>query len=90
MTKTKPTNTPIDEILLTEIDTDFRNEPRFEDPIKYVVVRDDRRVSDHEYMDKKDSRAINENNFWSRVVNNWSPGEKVEIAEFNKKKHRIW
>jgi len=70
--------------------SEFRNEPRFEDPVKYVVVRNDQRVSDNEYSDPDDFRADDEKIFWQRVVTNWSPGEKVEIVKFNKKKHRNW
>ena len=58
------------------------------EPTKYVVVRDDRRVSDFEYLESRDPKALDEKAFWKRVVDNWSVGEKVDIVKFNKKKHR--
>lgn len=61
-----------------------------EETVKYVVVRDDRRVSDNEYTDPKDPKAIDEKNFWQRVCKKWSPSEKASIVKFNKKKHRNW
>ena len=61
-----------------------------EESEKFVVVRDDRRVSDNEYTDDKDPKAIEEMQFWKRVCTNWSPQEKVKTVKFNKKKHRNW
>jgi hypothetical protein len=63
---------------------------KVEEPEKYVVVRDDRRVSDHDYPNDDDPKAIEEWNFWQRVCTNWSPREKASIVKYNKKKHRNW
>ena len=60
------------------------------EPTRYVVVRDDKRVSDNDYSNPDDTHAIAEHGFWERLVDNWSPGEKVEIVKFNKKRHRNW
>lgn len=57
---------------------------------RYVVVRGGLRVSDKDYPEPSDPRAITEMNFWLRVVNRWPDGTKVEIVQYDKKKHRIW
>lgn len=89
--KKKEADTSAIETLATEIVTTVsKDEPRKEEPVKYVVVRDDRRVSDNEYTDPKDPKAVNERDFWKRVCENWSPSERAEIVKFNKKKHRNW
>lgn len=53
---------------------------------KFVVVRNGVRVSDADYLDAKDNKAVDEMNFWKRVA----PDEVVEIVLYNKRKHRIW
>lgn len=67
-----------------------KDNPSSNEPKKYVVVRDDIRVSDVEYGDPSDPEAISEKNYWNRIVSKWSPNEKVEIVQYNKKRHRVW
>jgi hypothetical protein len=57
---------------------------------KYVVVRDNLRVSDKEYITADDPAAVNERDFWQRVVNRFPDGTKVNIVEYDKKRHRVW
>jgi hypothetical protein len=59
-------------------------------PTKYVVIRDNYRVSDREYEAFDDPNAINELQFWTRVANNHSYKEPVKIAVYDPKKHRVW
>jgi hypothetical protein len=47
---------------------------------KYIVVRDGRRVSEHEYNSKHD--ATQELNFWKKVVSRWPDGTKLDIVEY--------
>lgn len=56
----------------------------------FVVTRGGLRVSDIEYQTEDDLSAINEVNFWKRVVSKYPDGTRVEIVQFDKKKHRIW
>lgn len=56
----------------------------------YVVVREGYRVSDQEYSTPDDPVAKDERQFWKRVADNFSYGEKVEIVKYDNKKHRIW
>jgi len=79
-------------------------EPMFENNIKdaienaasisftslYVVTRDGYRVSDREYTSVADKDALNEMKFWNKVSKNHSWGEKVEIVQYDSKKHRVW
>ena len=89
--KTETADTSAIDTLAEEIvNTISKDGPRKDEPVKYVVVRDDRRVSDNEYTDPKDPYAIGELDFWKRVCANWSPSEKVATVKFNKKKHRNW
>lgn len=57
---------------------------------RYVVVRNGLRVSDKDYSTPDDERAILEKEFWQKVVKRWPDGTKVQILQFDKKKHRIW
>lgn len=57
---------------------------------RYVVVRNGVRVSDKDYPQPDDSRAIAERDFWQRVVTRWPDGTKIDVVPFDKKKHRIW
>lgn len=59
-------------------------------PVRFVVVRDDHRVSDKEYESAIDEAAIAECEFWTRVAKNHSYGEPVGIVPFEPKKHRVW
>jgi len=56
----------------------------------YVVVRGGLRVSDKDYTRMDEPRAIAEKEFWQKVVERWPDGTKVEIVQYDKKKHRIW
>lgn len=58
--------------------------------VRYVVVRDGYRVSDREYEDPSDPVCVDEVQFWTRVSENFSYGEKVEPVEYDSKKHRVW
>jgi len=59
-------------------------------PVSYVVVREGFRVSDSEYVSPQDLVAIAECAFWNKVAVNHSYGEKVEIVQYDSKKHRVW
>jgi hypothetical protein len=59
-------------------------------PVTYVVVREGFRVSDREYVSPQDLAAIVECEFWNKVAVNHSYGEKVEIVQYDPKKHRVW
>lgn len=58
--------------------------------IMYVVVREGFRVSDREYQTKDDPYAIEEQAFWSHIAKAYSYGERVDIVQYESKKHRIW
>lgn len=74
--------TPIDAVVVSE-------EQKNNNPT-YVVIRGGCRVSDIEYATLNDPSAIAEKDFWQRVVNKYPDGTKIEIVQFDKKKHRIW
>ena len=78
---------PISEIVEQKQETDWT--PGEKAP-RYVVVRGGLRVSDKDYPDPNEPRAIAEMNFWRKVVSRWPDGTKVEIVQYDKKKHRIW
>lgn len=56
----------------------------------YVVIRGGIRVSDNEYLTPDYPQAISEKEFWQKIVNQYPDGTKVEIVQYDKKKHRIW
>lgn len=58
--------------------------------VTYVVVRDGHRVSDREYQTLDDPWAIHEQEFWALITKNHSYGERVDIVQYDSKKHRIW
>lgn len=58
--------------------------------VKYVVVRDNKRVSDKEYDSVDDPAAISERDFWKRVITRWPDGTKVMIVKYDNKLHRTW
>jgi hypothetical protein len=58
--------------------------------ITYVVVRDGFRVEDREYETPDDPAAVDTKDFWTRVSKNFSWGEKVDIVQYESKKHRVW
>ena len=78
---------PISEIVEVEQETDWSPG---EKETRYVVIRGGLRVSDKDYPEQNDQRAIAEMNFWRKVVSRWPDGTKVEIVQYDKKKHRIW
>jgi len=57
---------------------------------RFVVVRDGLRVSDKEYSNVDEPKAIAEKDFWQKIVDRWPDGTKVEIVQYDKKKHRVW
>ena len=57
---------------------------------RYVVTRGGLRVSDKDYPKADEPRAIAEKEFWQKVVNKYPDGTKIEIVQYDKKKHRIW
>lgn len=57
---------------------------------RYVVVRGGIRVSDKDYVKSDDDKAITEAAFWQKIVKRHPDGTKIEIVQFDKKKHRIW
>ena len=61
-----------------------------ETSVKYVVVREGYRVSDVEYDSPVESNCLAEIKFWSNVSKNNSYGEKVEVVQYNSKKHKVW
>ena len=58
--------------------------------ISYVVVRDGLRVEDREYETPDDPTAVATKEFWTRVSQNHSWGELVDIVQYESKKHRVW
>lgn len=90
MPRKKNTETEVSPTVETPTKEIVSSVSKEEESEKYVVVRDDRRVSDNEYKSPDDPKAVEEHNFWYRVVSKWSRGEKVETVKFNKKKHRNW
>ncbi len=56
----------------------------------FVVTRGGFRVSDNEYGTADCPQAIQERDFWQKVANDSNDDTKVEIVEYDNKKHRIW
>ena len=56
----------------------------------YVVTRGGLRVSDKDYLKADEPRAIAEKDLWQKVINKWPDGTRIEIVQYDKKKHRIW
>jgi hypothetical protein len=86
----QPDEIPTLEIPISEMveqETDWSPGER---EIRYVIVRSGLRVSDKDYPEQSDPRAIAEMNFWRKVISRWPDGTKVEIVQYDKKKHRIW
>jgi len=65
-------------------------EQRMETISTFVVTRGGCRVSENEYPTAETPKAIEEKDFWQKVVSKYPDGTKVEIVPFDKKKHRIW
>ena len=55
---------------------------------RFVVTRNGLRVSDSEYQTKEE--AHNEYNHWHKIVTRWPDGTKIEIVEFDDRKHKIF
>jgi len=56
-------------------------------PKKYVVTRSGLRVSESEYESKELAKLEFEH--WRKIVSRWPDGTKIEISEFDEKKHHI-
>jgi hypothetical protein len=52
-----------------------------------VVVRSGTRVSELVYESKQDAKI--EFDHWSGILKRWPDGTKVEIAEYDEKKHKV-
>jgi len=61
-----------------------------ESSLRYVVTRGGLRVSDREYPSVNEPNALAEKEFWQKIVSRWPDGTKIEIVQYDKKKHRIW
>ena len=61
-----------------------------EGTLKYVVTRNGIRVSDKEYASDNEDAIIDEFTFWKNVVSKFPDGTKIQIVQYDKKKHRIW
>jgi hypothetical protein len=57
---------------------------------KYVVIREGYRVSDKDYPTQNDPAAIAERNYWQNIATNWSYGERVQVVQYDSKRHRVW
>jgi hypothetical protein len=86
----QPDEVPTLEIPISELVEQETDWSPGEKETRYVVIRGGLRVSDKDYPEQNDSRAIAEMNFWRKVINRWPDGTKVEIVQYDKKKHRIW
>lgn len=87
MSKTKSVK---DTAQLDEVLTSTKPTTTEEQEILHVVLRGGHRVSDREYTSANEQAALNERDFWQRIINRHPDGTKVEIVEFNKKLHRVW
>jgi len=88
--RTQPDEVPNLEVPLTELVEQETNWTPGQTTPRYVVVRSGLRVSDKDYAKPDEDRALNEAAFWQRVVRRHPDGTKIEIVQFDKKKHRIW
>lgn len=57
---------------------------------KFVVVRDGMRVSDKDYAQPNDPQAQSERVYWQNIANRWSHGERVQVVQYDSKRHRVW
>ena len=94
MVNKKRTNqTQLDEVPTPEvssIETVEQDWVPSESSLRYVVTRGGLRVSDREYPEINEPKAIAEKEFWQKIVDHWPDGTKIEIVPYDKKKHRIW
>jgi hypothetical protein len=58
--------------------------------IKFVVTREGLRVSDKDYQTINDPAAIAERDYWQKIANKWSYGERCAVVQYDSKRHRIW
>jgi hypothetical protein len=89
-----------EEVLILDVPVSESVERLLQEPIdtwspgeslpRYVVVRSGLRVSDKDYPKSDEPRAIAERDFWRKVIERWPDGTKVEIVQYDKKKHRVW
>ena len=54
---------------------------------KFVVVRSGQRVSELIYESKQDAKI--EFDHWDSIVKRWPDGTRIEIAEYDEKKHKV-
>lgn len=88
--RTQPDDVPNLEVPINEsVEQEINWTPGQATP-RYVVVRGGLRVSDKDYSKPDEDRAITEAAFWQKVVKRHPDGTKIEIVQFDKKKHRIW
>lgn len=90
MTKTKSNKKSKQDVVLNLVEANVVFEEQKVATPTFVVTRGGLRVSDAEYNSENDQAAIAEANFWKSIVNKYPDGTKVEIVQFDKKKHRIW
>jgi len=88
--KTKTKKVSLDQIPNLEVPLTSEFEEQNETPTRYVVVRGGMRVSDKEYQNPDEPKALEEKSFWQMVVKRHPDGTKVQIVAFDKKLHRIW
>lgn len=50
---------------------------------RYVVIRNDVRVSDLEYSTKEEAKS--EYDHWNKIIKRWPDGSKLEIVELKGK-----
>jgi hypothetical protein len=89
MIKNKLKKTLPNDVLNSEVSLAPKGEQKEPTP-SYVVVRNGVRVSDKEYSKADEPRAVAERDFWKAAVNRHPDGTKIEIVQYDKKKHRIW
>jgi len=56
--------------------------------VKYVVVRDNIRVSETEYDNESDAQG--EVAHWNRVITRWPDGTKIKVVEKDNRIHRTY
>lgn len=54
---------------------------------KFVVVRSGQRVSELIYESKQDAKI--EFDHWYSIVKRWPDGTRIEITEYDEKKHKV-
>lgn len=54
---------------------------------RYVVTRSGLRVSELEYQTKEEAQV--EYDHWKGIVRRWPDGTKIEVVEFDDKRHKV-